>query len=132
LGATVLLTVSSTGNFAGFADTDPNGDYIIYNVPAGTYTATAVHSKYLNTSKTVQVVNGVPADVSTIVMPFAGEKDGADLNGDGLVNMFDFTELANQWLRPGSLEADFTKDNLVDFADLTRIAENWLWQAIWR
>ena len=132
LGATVLLTVSSTGNFAGFADTDPNGDYIIYNVPAGTYTATAVHSKYLNTSKTVQVVNGVPADVSTIVMPFAGEKDGADLNGDGLVNMFDFTELANQWLRSGSLEADFTKDNLVDFADLTRIAENWLWQAIWR
>jgi hypothetical protein len=132
LGATVLLTVSSTGNFAGFADTDPNGDYIIYNVPAGTYTATAVHSKYLNTSKTVQVVNGVPANVSAIVMPFAGEKDGADLNGDGLVNMFDFAELANQWLRSGSLEADFTKDNLVDFADLTRIAENWLWQAIWR
>lgn len=133
LGATVLLTDSTTANFAGFADVDPNGDYIIYNVPAGTYTATAVHSKYLNTSTTtVQIVDGVPANVSTIVMPFAGEKDGADLNGDGLVNMFDFAELANQWLRSGSLEADFTKDNLVDFADLTRIAENWLWQAIWR
>jgi len=132
LGATVLLTVSSTGNFAGFANVDANGDYIIYNVPAGTYTATAIHSKYLNTSETVHVANGVPANVSTIIMPFAGEKDGADLNGDGQVNMSDFAEFANQWLWSGSLEADFTKDNLVDFADLTRIAENWLWQAIWR
>jgi hypothetical protein len=132
LGAIVLLNDSTTGDFAGFADTDFNGEYIIPNVPAGTYTATGVHSKYLSTSTTtVQIVDGIPANVSTIVVPFAGEKDGADLNGDGLVNMFDFTELANQWLRSGSLEADFTEDNLVDSADLTRMAENWLSNAIW-
>ncbi|GAG27145.1 unnamed protein product, partial [marine sediment metagenome] len=40
LGASVLLTDSDTGSFTGFGDTDPNGEYVIYNVPAGTYTVT--------------------------------------------------------------------------------------------
>ncbi|MDD5063899.1 MAG: carboxypeptidase regulatory-like domain-containing protein [Phycisphaerae bacterium] len=130
LGATVLLSDSSS-SFGGIGDADCNGEYVIYNVPAGTYTATAVHSKYRNTSTTVNVVDETAADVNTIVMPFAGGKEGPNLNGDGSIDMFDFAELANQWLRSGSLEADFTEDSIVDFADLSRIAENWLSKAIW-
>ncbi|MCK4795555.1 MAG: carboxypeptidase regulatory-like domain-containing protein [Desulfobacteraceae bacterium] len=131
MGATVLLNDSATGNFAGFADTDPNGEYVIYNVPAGEYTATAVHSKYLNASTMVQVVDGVAADVSTIVMPFAGEKESANLNGDGIVNMLDVAVFTNQWLQSGSLEADFNQDSNVNFSDWARLAENWLWEPIW-
>ncbi len=131
LGATVLLSDSATGNFAGFADTDPNGEYVIYNVPAGEYTATAVHSKYLNASTTVEVVDGVAADVSTIVMPFAGEKESANLNGDGIVNILDVAVFTNQWLQSGSLEADFNQDSSVNFSDWARLAENWLWEPIW-
>lgn len=131
LGATVLLADSATGSFAGFGETDPNGEYVIYNAPAGTYTATAVHSKYLNVSTTVQVVDGVPADVNTIVMLFLGEKEAADLNGDGVIGWKDVEIFASQWLQAGSLTADFNKDSEVNFIDWARIAENWLWHAIW-
>jgi hypothetical protein len=130
LGATVLLSDSSS-SFGGFSDTDCNGQYVIYNVPAGTYTVTAVHSKYLNASTTVNVVDGTPADVNTIIMPFAGEKEGADLNGDGNVDMADVAEFAQQWLDSGGCEADFNQDNMVNFRDWARMAENWLSKAIW-
>jgi hypothetical protein len=130
LGATALLSDSS-GSFGGFGETDCNGEYVIYNVPAGTYTATAVHSKYLNTSTTVAVVDGIPANVNTIIMPFAGEKEGPDLNGDGNVDMADVAEFAQQWLDSGGCEADFNQDNKVNFSDWARMAENWLSKAIW-
>jgi len=131
LGGTVLLNDPCTAAFAGFGRTDPNGEYVIYNVPAGTYNVAAVHSKYLNASITVKVVDGVPTDVDTIVMSFSGEKEGANLTGDGIVNMVDYAKFANQWSQSGSLEANFNQDGSVDFIDLTRVAENWLWQAIW-
>ena len=130
LGATVLLSDSS-GGFAGFGDADCNGGYVIYNAPAGTYTAAAVHSKYLPTSTTVEVVEGVPVDVNTIIMPFRGEKEGPDLNGDGNVDMVDVAEFAGQWLNSGASEADFNQDNRVNFSDWVRIAENWMSRAIW-
>lgn len=130
LGATVLLSDSSSG-FGGFGETDCNGEYVIYNVPAGTYTATAVHSKYLHTSTTVNVVDGIPADVNTITMSFAGEKEGADLNGDGVIDMLDVAEFCETWLESGSSEADFNQDSSVNFNDWARLAENWLSKAIW-
>jgi hypothetical protein len=72
-GITVLLTNLATGDFSGLADVDCWGSYIIYNVPAGTYTITAIHSKCSNASETVQVVDGKPANVSDIVMTCTGE-----------------------------------------------------------
>lgn len=131
IGAIVMLNDPCTGAFTGFADVNENGGYVIYNVPAGTYTTTAVHSKYLNSSTTVQVVDGVPADVNAIVMPFAGEKEGPNLNGDGIVNMHDFAIFASQWIQAGLLEADFNQDSNVNFLDWARLAENWLWQPVW-
>jgi len=130
LGAEALLADSSN-SFRGFGNTDCNGQYIIYNVPAGTYTVTAERSKYLNTSTTVAVVDGISADVNTIIMPFAGEKEGADLNGDGEIDMLDVLEFSNTWLQSGSSEADFNQDSRVNFKDWVRMAENWQSKAIW-
>jgi hypothetical protein len=130
LGADVLLVDSSNG-FGGFGGTDCNGQYVICNVPAGTYTATAVHSKYINTSTTVEVVEETTADVNTIIMPFAGEKEGADLNGDGVIDMLDVMEFSDTWLQSGPSEADFNQDNRVSFKDWVRMAENWQSKAIW-
>lgn len=73
LGAIVLLSDLAAGNFAGWADADCNGNYIFYNVPAGTYTVTAIHSKCPNGSATVQVFEGELANVSTIIMLCNGE-----------------------------------------------------------
>ena len=70
LGAQVILNESTTDLFAGFADVDQNGDYIIYNVLVGEYIATAIHSQYLNNSETVQVTDGEQNDVNDIIMPF--------------------------------------------------------------
>ncbi len=130
IGSGVLLYNSSTLDPVGFADTDPNGQYFIYNVPPGTYTATATHTKYQNTSTTVQVVDN-NVDTGIIVLPFAGEKEGADLNGDGVVNLGDFAVFANQWLQTGLLDANFDQQGNVDFADFARFANLWLWQASW-
>jgi hypothetical protein len=130
LGATVLLSDSS-GGFGGFGDADCNGEYVIYNVPAGIYTATAVHSKYLSASTTVEVLDGVPVDVNTIIMPFGGEKEGPDLNGDGVIDMLDVAEFCRTWLADDLPDGDFNQDNIVNFRDWVRIAENWLSKAIW-
>ena len=131
LGAAVLLS-DSLDRFGGFGDVDSNGQYIIYNVPVGTYTATAVHSKYLNTSATVTVVtDGTTVDVNDIIIPFDGSKEGPDLNGDGNTDMADVAEFSDTWLDSGSLEADFNQDNNVNFNDWVRIAENWMSKAIW-
>jgi hypothetical protein len=70
LKAQVILNKSATNQLAGFADTDQNGEFIIYNVPAGAYTATAIHSQYLNSSETVLVTDGEQNDVNDIIMTF--------------------------------------------------------------
>ena len=56
-----------------------------------------------------------------------------DLNSDCKVNMLDFAEIANQWLRTdcGSENnfcngADFEPDGNVDMIDLASFAQNWL------
>jgi hypothetical protein len=131
LGTCILLNDLATGDFAGVADVNENGDYVTYNVTAGTYTATAIHSKYLNVSTTVDVFDGITANVSNIIMSFVGDKEGPDLNGDGIVNMLDFAELGVWWLQFGLLEADFNQNSYVDYTDLVRITENWLLEAIW-
>jgi len=131
LGAVVVLNDQITGAFAGFIDVNEQGGYTIENVPDGIYTVSAVHSRYVTTSVTVQVADNVPAGADTIVMPYAGQKEGPDLNGDGMINMTDFSIFAGQWMQSGSLDANFDQQGKVDFADLIRITENWLWHNIW-
>jgi hypothetical protein len=118
------------------------GSYAGLNYFDGTIDNVMIFNKALSPSEIDYLYNGgdgietIPllfgdSVNNNIVMSFVGEKEGADLNGDGFVNMLDFTKFADQWLQSGSLEADFNQDGKVDFADLVRVAENWLWQAIW-
>ena len=72
LGATVLLNDSVTGDFAGFAMTDQNGDYSIYNLPDGTYTAAAIHAKYQDDSTAVSVSGPGTTVANTIIMTELG------------------------------------------------------------
>ncbi|MHB0947028.1 MAG: carboxypeptidase regulatory-like domain-containing protein [Sedimentisphaerales bacterium] len=131
LGAAVLLSDLSN-RFRGFSDVNSNGEYVIYNVPVGTYTATAVHSKYVNTSTTVEVAaNGTTVDADDIVVPFEGGKEGPDLNGNGVIDLFDIAEFSSQWLDAGTNEANFNHDDTVNFLDWLPLANNWLWKAIW-
>lgn len=129
IGATALL-FNSAGDFKGCCKNDANGFYAIYNVPDGNYTITAIHSKYANAS-TVIDVNGADANVPEIVMLFDGGKEGPDLNGNGVIDLFDIAELSNQWLDSGINEADFNQDGIVNFFDWLPITDNWLWKAIW-
>ncbi len=84
-----------------------------------------------NGGQGLETIPTFEAPEGTIVMPFAGAKEGADLNGDGVVDLFDGAVFTDQWLQSGSLEGDFNQDDNVNFVDWARLAENWLWKAIW-
>jgi hypothetical protein len=132
IGAYVVITKFAGGQFAGFTNTDGNGNYIIHNVEAGQYVVTASHSMYQNTSTAmVEVVDAAPLDVNTISMPFVGDKEAGNLNGDGIINMFDFAALAENWMQSGSYEADFDQSGMVEIGDIPRISETWLYRPIW-
>ncbi len=49
-----------------------------------------------------------------------------DLNGDGVLNYYEFSVLSSQWGMSGSLSADFYVDGNVDMCDLVRLADLWL------
>ena len=56
----------------------------------------------------------------------------ADLNLDGVVDLFDLFELKKEWLTVGSeLKADLLLDNSVDLKDYSILASQWLWQGGW-
>jgi hypothetical protein len=76
LGATVLLSHPATGRVAGFARVDHDGRFAISCIKPGTYMATAVHSGYVNTSKSIQVFSGLSSNIGTIGMPPAGASSG--------------------------------------------------------
>lgn len=129
LGAAALL-FNSLGDFKGFCETDCNGLYTVYNVPDGNYTITAIHSKYADAS-TVIDVNDADVNAPEIVIPFAGGKEGPDLNGNGVIDLFDIAEFSGHWLDAGVNEANFNNDEFVNFYDWMPLANNWLWKAVW-
>ncbi|MFC1783548.1 right-handed parallel beta-helix repeat-containing protein [Planctomycetota bacterium] len=58
----------------------------------------------------------------------------ADFNHDGLVNLFDYAELADAWMNvpPGlDPEYDLYPNNIVNIADLYGFSDEWLWKACW-
>ncbi|AQT67080.1 hypothetical protein STSP2_00220 [Anaerohalosphaera lusitana] len=128
-----VMDISGHGEVAGFTNTDENGEYVIHNVGAGQYVAAALHSMYGHASagSVVEVTDGGTVNVGTISMAFAGDKEAGNLNGDGVVDMQDFAELADGWMQSGSFEADLDQDGTVGIEDLLRISETWLYRPIW-
>jgi hypothetical protein len=128
----VLLNKMPAGDFAGWAKTNPRGQFVFYNVPAGTYTLSAVHRNYTMTQTTVTVPNG-PSIVAaeTLTMNPKGRQEGADFNGDGLVDLDDLLNLTADWMQEGSHPADLDRSGVVDMPDLARMGQTWLGQAVW-
>ncbi len=53
----------------------------------------------------------------------------ADFNIDGIVNLADFSRLAELWLREGLLlNEDISRDGKINPADLELFIDNWLWE----
>jgi hypothetical protein len=57
-----------------------------------------------------------------------GPCSGADLTGDGQVQMYDLRQFAENWLRGGmrSTPANINDDSVVNFVDFSLIAAHWL------
>ena len=70
-------------------------------------------------------------DIGDFEISHRHEKEGPDLNGDGLVDFADFSEIGLNWMNSGSFGADFDQDGDVDAADLSRFIEFWLYEAMW-
>ena len=70
-------------------------------------------------------------DIGDFEISHRYEKEGPDLNGDGLVDFADFSEIGLNWMNSGSFGADFDQDGDVDAADLSRFIEFWLYEAMW-
>jgi hypothetical protein len=128
----ILLDTIPGGEFAGWARTNPRGQFVFYNVPAGTYTLSAVHRNYTTTQTTVTVPEG-PAIVTaeTLTMNPKGRREGADFNGDGLIDIDDLSNLTADWMQEGTHPADLDQSGLIDLSDLARMSQTWLGQAVW-
>ncbi len=130
LGAVAFLSDSITGNFAGLADTDADGQFTIYNFEPGTYTLTAIHPMYSNAELAVTITLGATTELPTITMDFAGIKQGSDLNGDGHTDIADIAIFTSKWMTSDP-NANFDQQGLVELSDFAALAQLWMSQAIW-
>ena len=76
-------------------------------------------------------VEGAVTAVAPITLDFAGIRQGADISGDGMVDISDLAAFADQWLGADP-ESDFDADGTVNLADLEVISRMWMSKAIWR
>ncbi len=128
----IVLNKLPGGEFAGWAKTNPRGQFVFYNVPVGTYTLSAVHRNYTMEQTTVTV----PAEraivtAETLTMNPKGRREGADFNGDGIVDLDDLSNLTADWMQAGTSPADLDGSGVVDLSDLARMSQTWLGQAVW-
>jgi hypothetical protein len=128
----IVLNKLSGGEFAGWAKTNPRGQFVFYHVPAGTYTLSAVHRNYMMAQTTVTVPEG-PSIVTaeTLTMSPRGRREGADFDGDGIVDLDDLSNLTTDWMQDGGHTADLDGSGVVDMVDLARMGQTWLGQAVW-
>ena len=77
-----------------------------------------------------RVTEDTVVDLGEIILPFAAKKEGADLNGDCIVNIGDVQIFTDQWLVEDQSDADFDQTGLVNFADFKTLAEYWLFNRL--
>ena len=60
----------------------------------------------------------------------------ADIDGNGIVNFFDYAVLGNAWRSESgddnyNVYCDLKNDNVIDYKDLALFSKDWLWQPAW-
>jgi alpha-tubulin suppressor-like RCC1 family protein len=122
----ITLTFNPTTGGSSFVlavPVSPNGDFVLRNVPQGSYTVQIVGEKYLQ--QDIPVTVGADAVTGLTVTLLAG-----DLNGDNVVDIDDFSEFAAAF---GSaigepdwnLTADLNGDGVIDLNDFALLAANY-------
>jgi len=127
-GATSTVTINPSGTTAGapqtyIATSSGSGTWQVTLAPGalgqGTYTITA-HTVL----GTLQSNESAPAYLGVGQTPGAHPKSGADLNGDGRVNLVDFSILLTAWGTSNPLD-DLNGDGTVNLADFSIMLFNW-------
>jgi hypothetical protein len=134
LKAEVILT-NSLGYFVGFAETDQNGAYNLYNVPAGTYTLQAKYNGETSGVVSCTVTDGESAEASmtfSLTPPMVTGNIDGDANGrDDIIIDFGsshgiwiYYNNADWWqlhtvspesMAVGDLDANGRDDIIIDF-----------------
>lgn len=125
MAVTVTITPSAGGLpvLDGGVTTDQNGTFTINGIAPGTYTITIENAKTLPLTKTnVNLVLGNNAiDIGLL--------KGGDADGNNLVNILDFSILANSFSKvSGDIgfdgRADFNNDGISNITDFSVLANN--------
>jgi hypothetical protein len=122
----ITLTFNPTAGGSSFvlaAPVSPDGNFILQNVPQGSYTVQVVGEKYLQRDISV-TVGSEPATGLTVTL-LAG-----DLNGDNVVDLQDFNILAASYGSAVGGEswnpvADLNGDGVIDLNDFDLLTSNY-------
>jgi YVTN family beta-propeller protein len=147
---TVTTTITLPGNtYYGFGvDVDPstNSVYVadppfisMINGTTNTVFASVITGQSGDTdtvafdsaSNTVYVPNYIGNVTNNVVVLPASliQLYWADVDGDGVVNVFDIIQIGQHWLQtgpPGWIPADVNRDGVVNIQDIILIGEHWL------
>jgi hypothetical protein len=101
---------------------DASGAYVLTGVPAGSYTVKAKGAKWLQRDAKVTIASGSAASLS-LLLP------AGDVNGDNVVDLSDFSELATAFGSSAGESnwdpnADLNCDGVVDMTDFGLLAAN--------
>jgi hypothetical protein len=116
------ITVDATGPVTSTDMTGSNGDFVLDQLRAGTYTITADVGSYLPACTPVTLVAG-----DQVTLP-STQLLGGDLNDDDTINIGDATLLTanfNETVPPADARADINADSIINVQDLAILAGNY-------
>ena len=88
-------------------------------LPAGTYTAVASASGFLNAQASVTITGGDNATLSTIKLP------AGDIDGSGVIDQFDALTIGMNYNAAEPSVADLNNDGIINVLDLEALAGNY-------
>jgi len=100
------------------ASVNPDGTFIL-TVPAGTYTAVASASGFLNAQASVSLSGGNTTTLTTIVLP------AGDIDGNGVIDQFDAMTIGMNYNSAEPSVADLNNDGIINVLDLEALAGNY-------
>ena len=126
---------------AGPVFTDSSGNFALPGVPPGTYTLLAEYPGYLDSVKTITIIEGGPLTINagTTTLRGGDVNDFNNVSGDGKINILDIGEIIGEFGTTGAPvgssipvdcskpdeAADVNDDGNINISDLAITAGNW-------